>query len=213
MTKPSDFFVGVVEFFSVLLPGAFLAYATRLLPGDLVFGRILPPLDKVNRGTENWIVFVFASYVIGHFVFQAGSLLDHSYDKWYRPRKAASEGDDLFRTAAAMKCDLENVPNTVSNAFKWASAYVRTHSPSAIALVDQFEASQKFFRSMVIAFTVYALLCVGTGRWLGAALFVLLAYFSYVRFGDLRWKMTQAAYLFYVQLRSPSMAKATAGSA
>jgi len=59
--KPSDLFVGIVDFFSVLLPGAVLAFALQLAKVGFIESQL------VNRSQQTkWIVFVLASYLLGH---------------------------------------------------------------------------------------------------------------------------------------------------
>lgn len=75
--KPSDFFVGVIDFFAILLPGALLSYAYMDLARADVLGKILPAADGDARGLA---LFIFASYLLGHFIFLLGSELDFLYD-------------------------------------------------------------------------------------------------------------------------------------
>jgi hypothetical protein len=73
---PEKFFIGLMDFFSILLPGALLSY---LLMDDL--GPVLLPRRFCTiTGTEGWAVFLFASYLFGHFVFLLSSSLDGFYD-------------------------------------------------------------------------------------------------------------------------------------
>ena len=150
---------------------------------------------------------------MGHFVFQIGSLLDRSYDKLVRPHKARSTADRLYLYAKKLKIEQDRIDDGVINTFKWCNAYVRTRSDAAIAVVDGLEASHKFFRSMVVAFLAFALLCAinsgpGRTRLLAVLISLVLAVISYWHFSELRWKMTQAAYLYYVQMKNtPEEAK------
>ena len=70
--EPQKFFIGLVDFFSILMPGAMLAYLGK----DWVavkFGMKQGfPLD----GAEAGVVFLFASYLLGHFAFLLSSTLD-----------------------------------------------------------------------------------------------------------------------------------------
>lgn len=76
--KLSDFYVGVVDFFSVLLPGALLAFLFR---DSYVWREIIgPTLPSIQEGLQEWAVFIVASYLLGHFVNLVASYLDHSYD-------------------------------------------------------------------------------------------------------------------------------------
>jgi hypothetical protein len=60
---------------------------------------------------------------------------------------------------------------------------------------------------MVVAFLSFALLCavnptLGKSRLAAVLVSLALAVVSYWRFSELRWKMTQANYLYYVQLKN-----------
>jgi len=69
--KPADFFLGVVEFFAILLPGAALFYLIKPwvlchVPLDLI------PTDRV----VSWAVFLVMSYLTGHLLHAIGGYLD-----------------------------------------------------------------------------------------------------------------------------------------
>lgn len=74
--EPQKFFIGLMDFFSILLPGALLTYLLMGNVGLLVLG------DRYSKlaGAEAWAVFLFASYLFGHLVFLLGSWLDEFYD-------------------------------------------------------------------------------------------------------------------------------------
>ncbi|SEJ19770.1 hypothetical protein SAMN04244579_03457 [Azotobacter beijerinckii] len=76
---PQKFFIGLMDFFSILLPGALLTWLLMGEMGPVVLG------DRYAKlaGAEVWAVFLFASYLFGHLVFQLGSWLDEFYD-WAR---------------------------------------------------------------------------------------------------------------------------------
>src|SRR5689334_8499167 len=73
-------FIGLMDFFSILLPGALLTYLLMGEAGPIVLGP-----DRYYRlaGAEGWAVFLFASYLFGHLVFLLGAWLDEFYD-WIR---------------------------------------------------------------------------------------------------------------------------------
>jgi hypothetical protein len=70
------FFIGLMDFFSILLPGALLTYLLMGDVGPVVLG------DRYAKlaGAEAWAVFLFARYLLGHLVFLLGSWLDELYD-------------------------------------------------------------------------------------------------------------------------------------
>jgi hypothetical protein len=59
---PQKFFIGLMDFFSILLPGALLTY---LMMGDfapIILGKRYGQIQS----TEAWAVFLAASYLFGH---------------------------------------------------------------------------------------------------------------------------------------------------
>jgi hypothetical protein len=84
MSKPGDFYVGVLDFFGALLPGAFVVGTARVLnipygvPG-FVTARLTLDASKIGA-------FLGLSYVVGQVCNALGSLvLDYFYDLLYAP--------------------------------------------------------------------------------------------------------------------------------
>jgi len=73
--NPQQFFIGLMDFFSVLLPGALLTWLLMTEVGPVVLGDRYAKLD----GAQAWTAFLFASYLFGHLVFLLGSWLDEFY--------------------------------------------------------------------------------------------------------------------------------------
>lgn len=99
--RPSDFFIGVTDFFSVLLPGALVTYFLINPLFDLLFNeKIFPAL---TTGTEKWIAFLFAAYMIGNIIFGLSSILDKQvYDRFIR-RFFIRNYNLPYRTATAIR--------------------------------------------------------------------------------------------------------------
>jgi hypothetical protein len=70
--EPQKFFIGLMDFFSILLPDALLTYLLMGEVGPAVLGDRYAKLD----GAEVWAAFLFASYLFGHLVFLLGAWLD-----------------------------------------------------------------------------------------------------------------------------------------
>jgi hypothetical protein len=148
--KPGDFYVGVIDFFSILLPGSLLVgtIATMVpMPSSL------EPL--LGSDTARWVAFALAAYALGHFVFLISALLDILYDK-YRPLRwpNANDAEQPFKQAAALHYAQfpvgkpgDGVP---MNTFKWAKSVLMMRAPAALADVNRYEADSKFFRSMAV---------------------------------------------------------------
>lgn len=62
--EPQKFFIGLMDFFSILLPGALLIYLLVDNVGPLVLG------DRYSKlaGSEAGAVFLFVNYLLGHLV-------------------------------------------------------------------------------------------------------------------------------------------------
>src|SRR5678815_4362440 len=173
--KPADFFVGLVDFFAILLPGAMLGFVLYecVVPWNAALSRMSIP--------DSWVtaaVVALVSYVLGHFLSIVASLyLDPLYDCWKRipvpfRSKSLKDLDDL-RDETAQKQGLESVD------FSNAATSLRVWSPGAAGEMDHLEADQKFFRGLILVFLAawVAFLADWKGGalwlWRGAVLLVL----------------------------------------
>jgi len=196
--KPADFFIGVMEFFAILMPGAMLAFLL-IDCGTLLFGNSLPSLP----GTAGkWIAFLVASYVLGHLLHHLGGILDKwIYDRLYVKQWKRRNGEErlLTRTRELMQEALGNDANMTS-AFSWAGSFVRVHSDAAASELERGGADSKFFRSLSLVAIVAVVLLVSRCSFLAAGgAFVLFA-FSLWRFCDRRWKASQLTYEYFILL-------------
>jgi 8-oxo-dGTP pyrophosphatase MutT (NUDIX family) len=226
--EPQKFFVGVIDFFSILLPGALLTYLLK----DDIGPRFLGAEDFARlAGTEGWAVFLFSAYLLGHFIFLVGSWLldDHLYD----PLRNATYGGHVTRLAKgeepspvwtrwlAMRLFKPDVDHTVHqavkikehyldpikastaiNAFQWCKARLTLEHPDAIATVQRFEADSKFFRSLLIVLCVLIPWGLVKGRMAVASVSVTLLGLAFWRYVDQRTKATNQAYWYIITLES-----------
>ena len=88
--KPSDAFLGVIDFFSTLIPGAIALF----LLIDQSWLHAPEGWPVILRGsTEGWVVFLVSAYVVGHVIASLGSMLfdwlyDRIYARWRRGTSA-----------------------------------------------------------------------------------------------------------------------------
>jgi hypothetical protein len=81
--KPSNFFIAVTDFFSILLPGSAIAFIVRFLALEL---RSYVPGNHILygflylNGIEAWVAFGFTSYVFGHMIGILAARMDQLYD-------------------------------------------------------------------------------------------------------------------------------------
>jgi hypothetical protein len=81
MAKPSDFYIGVVDVFSILLPGAVVSWAGWKWVGEKPeFAALVPPGEVAP-----WVAFVLAAYALGHIMFMLASFVDISFN-WFREK-------------------------------------------------------------------------------------------------------------------------------
>jgi hypothetical protein len=146
--RPSDFFIGVLAFFAIILPGALLAFLWQQVPAELIG-------DHLKIGSDlRWIAFLVAAYVLGQAIYALGSwFLDPVYDWTYEPYKTwkkRKKGEELKTLIKGMMGTLEGRTGT----YPWARAYVGVRSSQAAASIERLDADSKFFRSLAIALII-----------------------------------------------------------
>jgi ADP-ribose pyrophosphatase YjhB (NUDIX family) len=236
--EPQKFYIGLIDFFSILLPGAVLTYLAKDTAGPLVLGKGYFKL----QGTEAWIIFFFASYLLGHFLFLVGSWLDEIV---YDPIRKMTDNGQITRimngSALAPKpfrllarlCFKKQADAALTrilsikedylkrieapgavNAFQWSKARLALKHPEALATVTRFEADSKFFRSFIpVLLCLFVASFYHHPRWLIVAPLMALA-FAFWRYIEQRFKATQQAYWTILTLdageQPPPSAKSSA---
>jgi hypothetical protein len=223
--KPETFAIGVIDFFSVMLPGAVVSFLVKdKVMSELGHGTF-PAIDGEAAG---WAMFLFCSYLLGHFIFLAGSKLDDwiyqrireatkpqkpgekppwASTKWLASMLFAKAPDRAVDEAGKIKQrHLDNVEgDAVINTFQWAKARLAINCPGALGEVQRLEADSKFFRSFAV---VLMLLLVWTSviaargqiSWWMALICLFLVGLSLWRYIERRFKATQQAYWYVLTL-------------
>jgi hypothetical protein len=207
--KPADVYVGVVELFSVLLPGALLLAAIVQAAGAGASILFSPLLDTDEA---QWVAFVFAAYALGAFVFPVASTLDTRLYNPYRQRRWPKETDFAYNRATELRQRFfgpedSAVVDRPMNTFAWAKTLLMFRAPGAFADVQRYEAESKFFRSLIIVLPVAGVLLAA--KWLaqspalaGATVVsgAVLARLSFQRYAERRQKSTEWAYRYVITL-------------
>jgi len=223
--EPQKFFVGLMSFFTVLLPGAlvtflFLEWAPLIVGTDKYAGLTIE---------AKWMIFFVASYLLGHFVFLIGaSFMDeHVYDKirsfpltkqikslanggnlspkWKRKICQFFVGKDsneaLFKAAKLKDRYLDSInASSAINTFQWSKARLTVENPGALSVVQQFEADSKFFRSLVIVLSIWLLQTMFQFKPFEILLLLLLIPLALWRYIDQRLKSITQAYWFVITM-------------
>jgi len=222
---PQKFFIGLMDFFSIMLPGALLTWLLMGEVGPAVLGDRYAKLD----GAQAWAAFLFASYLFGHLVFLLGSWLDEFYD-WARrytlnaqimllarhgrllPWIARSliwlvfKGERNLAVDCAARIKQQALgalqAKDAINTFQWSKASLNAESPASLAVVQRFEADSKFFR----CFTVVLLLLLAAWPWQhhwplgGIPVVLVLLILALWRYMEQRYKATNQAYWSVITL-------------
>ncbi len=215
--EPEKFFIGIMELFSILLPGALLNYFVMDEMGPVFLGS-----DKLQRltGGERVAVFLVVSYLLGHLIFLLGSWLDEIYD-WARRNTRNSQIILLARRGhlmswpgrvviwllfgqernlaldAARRIKEKQLGLSASqaiNTFQWCKAWLTENKPKSMAVVQRFEADSKFFRCFIIVLISLAGMWSVERKWQLVSIAALLLPLAFWRYMEQRLKSTNQAY-------------------
>jgi hypothetical protein len=186
--KPNDLFVGVLDFFGILVPGAVLLF----LHGDGILDQLGMHCRPDGR-VFYWVGFFVASLLLGHFMTGIGVLLLNwafglslgHVDRYYK------EVEHQLAVPVA---------NDRKAAFHRAYSYIRLNSPAGILEIDRQVAEYKLFRGLTIVFLVdfgFALAALNL-RHMAVSMF--LALLSWYRFASLVCWTQQMTFEYYVLL-------------
>jgi ADP-ribose pyrophosphatase YjhB (NUDIX family) len=223
--EPQKLFIGLIDFFAILLPGALLTYYLE----DCCADYVLREPYQYMEGAAGWAAFLFSSYLLGHFLFLLGAVVfdEHVYDRirdatpdrliprlakgkalpwrftrWLARQLMKSRSDHAVKQAALIKEHYLEPLGAASaiNAFQWSKARLALEKPEALATVQRFEADSKFFRSLVVVLVILILLASFGQEWWFVAVGLPLVVLAFWRYVDQRVKSTDQAYWFIITL-------------
>jgi len=210
MAKPSDFFLGIFDFFAVLLPGACFVYLLQFFSDYSTLTFLLP-----ESLTQNWVLFLVLAYIAGHFLHEFGGLLlDNSiynniYIRFFRKNHyhtsklirdhAYSEDDsNTIQTLLGRVYLTNSIDTNGTNYYNWCYSTLRISSSNGAKEVDRLQANSKFFRSLVFVFILAAALGIVKSLWLFFLVSIALTLFAIWRYCNLRWTATKRIYEYYL---------------
>lgn len=197
MAKPNEFYVGVIDLFAILLPGAIAVAILEPRYGELIYARLITePESALSRG----VVFLALSYFIGHLIFLIGSYLDPCYNQ-IRKRLSPDDINSAFKRAERIRDTIIDEPDRVSvNTFQWSRSVLLNNFPAAADDVHRLEADSKFFRSLVVVSLFASAAFVSSGQNVEAGFALLLVVPCFVRYYERRRKSTRQAYIHIITL-------------
>lgn len=216
--KPNEFFLGLVDFIAILLPGCLLA-------GIFLMAEAQTPILKeplycigLKDGVTVFfgIGYLFTGYTLGYFLSSTASCLDIVYDSIrdliYPDKEAEIYSFSAHLLHLFFELEWKIKPNKALqqveaikpgkylegavNHFQWSSIILDTYFPAAGEKASRSMAASKFFRSLVIVFLLA--FALQWGQWLpktiSSSLWVGLTILSFREYVVQRQKSVQAAY-------------------
>lgn len=159
LTKPGDWFIGLIDFFSIVLPGAIVtSLCYHFLPSLLsLFNLPLDSFDHLVHGTISAsAAFFIASYVLGHFTAAVSYEMFERFPGQLRSlttRMDLASGNYLkgFRDTTVpwledkITCYMPEADRKELRPYEWAKARLTVNNSLALTEVDRLEAESKFF--------------------------------------------------------------------
>jgi len=197
MPKPNEFFVGVLDFFAILLPGAIATAILAPKVGKFIVG---PLIEVPTDSSAKWAIFLVSAYFLGHLIFLMGSYIDRLYNflrEWLNPYGNESAYQCATRIRNLLVDDEEK---TALNTFQWSRSVLIAKCPVAAEDVHRLEADSKFFRSLLIVFSLVAIAYFLDGATIEGFVSISLSVPCFVRYYERRLKSTTQAYIHIVTL-------------
>ena len=137
--KPADFFLGVVNFLGVLVPGAVLLILRVPLKAWTLDASPIPP----------WLLFGGVSYLAGQLLLAATERVNDTAEPLARLISPELRRDvDAFRDQASSQVELMKIGSRQAR-FHTALSYLCTQKTEAAADVDHHMADYKLLRNLL----------------------------------------------------------------
>lgn len=183
------FRLGVMELFAVLMPGAALCIV--LSQSDAIKDGFLGLLPHTGYDWQGGVAFFVASYFMGYVTYVLGGKMDRPVDKyWILPHKT----DLVYRIIPLKVKEIGfDKPESLNN-YQWALTRLLMDQPELYADVERYQATAKFFRSMVVVWFVALCLFLFSSKFsmlIPVGLLLLLSVYLYY---ERRMKSLEIAY-------------------
>jgi len=185
--KPSDFYVGISEFTSILVPGFIVVTGATLFFDLIDFQKELH--------IYQYAALLIASYLLGHILFVLGGYWDTLYaivmPKWNM---------ELLKKISNVREKISGERTREIVTYKWCRSVLSVYHPEGYAEFLRKESDSKLFRSLLaplIFSSAFALKVLGI--WWSIKLLLLACIFFWV-YRDQRFKATEFSYTHIIVL-------------
>ena len=197
MAKPSEFYVGALDLFGILLPGAIATALLEPRVGHLILGTVI---SKPTTEAAQWVVFLAFSYFLGHLIFLVGSYLDPGYNI-LRNCLHPYDNESAFQCATAIRNSfLHESERQALNTFQWSRSVLLAKCPVAAQDVHRLEADSKFFRSLLVVSVLASIAFFYDSKPCAGIIALALVIPCVARYYERRLKSTTQAYLHVMTL-------------
>jgi hypothetical protein len=163
MAKPQDFYVGVLDIFSILLPGAVVTWTAWVWLSQAPFENAITSNTAFvpQKESGQWVAFLLSAYAVGHIVFMVASQVDRTFN-WFRKyvlrrlksdyditvEKNALEAVTALRFASVSAAPIPGLTSPPTESAKaWASKIVgRAIEPRIPEMTNNYQWSRAFLR-------------------------------------------------------------------
>jgi hypothetical protein len=197
MSKPNEFYVGILDFFAILLPGAIATAIFALRFGHLVLG---PLITNPTTEAGKWAMFLTLSYFLGHLIFLVGSYVDYLYNT-LRERLNPYGNESAYQCATRIRNSLiDEGERNAMNTFQWARSVLIAKCPVAAEDVHRLEADSKFFRSLLVVCALSSIVFFSSSKVPEGIVALALVPPCFARYYERRLKSTTQAYIHIITL-------------
>ena len=198
---PGDYYIGIVDFFGVLVPGA-VAVSLLTLQNHALATRIETSLNLA--GSQGIVAFIIVSFLVGHLFHVTSLALDHLTARFQRKWFKKFDKRVLSRAVELRNQCLDEGDRELVRPLAWALANIRNDFPAWAADVERLDAHSALFCSMCLVLTLTALLEFCHGEWIWGLYSTGAAVISFSIFGILRWQRVHSVFECYIALHAIS---------
>jgi hypothetical protein len=187
--KPSEWFIGALEFFGVLIPGGVAVY---LVHSVAISAGWIPGLAGLG-GVAGWVAFLVISFIVGYLAHPPAHVFNRAYDRWYaEPRRRGGDPDMEFTRGKA-----QGKKGPHDSLYSWAKSELATLSKDQLARVESIEGVSKMFRTLTLLSCIAALVSFAALAWSVGIGLIVLALISFLVFAERRYAATKELYQSY----------------
>ena len=213
--NPSDYYVGLLDFFGILIPGAVAVALLRLSTHDWMEA-VKTRLDLTPPAPI--AAFVVLSFLTGYLLNVVSVSLDRFTERRQHRAFQRTSGAGVFKRASELRdIHLPAPDRRLIPTYLWARSSVRALSSAWASEIDRLDAHTALFRSMTLVFALAAFVGFFVeprythsfihNPWHISLIFLVIAAVCFLMFKHLRWQRIQMVYQYCIVLNASTATK------